>query len=73
MARQAIGSQIIPCKKNKGSKTEAAEFIVETDGLSFESIFGECESEHFIVIPNFGLSVSESAPEFDAWIAYNSL
>lgn len=63
MARTSRGAEIRPSKIYRGSKTEVTEFVVETDGLSFGIIYGECESGYFIAIPNFGISVPAAAPE----------
>lgn len=63
MGRTSKGSQIRPSKIFRGSKTEVTEFVVETDGLSFGIIYGECESGYFIAIPNFGVSVLAAAPD----------
>lgn len=63
MARTPKGTEIRPSKIYKGSKTDVTEFTVETDGLSFGIIYGECESGYFIAIPSFGVSVPAAAPD----------
>ncbi len=72
MARQARSAQIRPYKVCGYGTTSAVEFVVDTDGLSFGIIYGECTSGYFIAIPNFGVSVPAAAPE-DTFYNYERL
>ncbi len=63
MATKSRGTEIRPYTLYKGSKTGAEEFVVETDGLSFGIIFGECESGYYIAIPQYGVCVPAAKPE----------
>lgn len=57
MAAKSKGTEIRPYTLYKGSKTDAEESTVETDGLSFGIIFGDCEAGHYIAIPQYGVCV----------------
>lgn len=57
MARKSRGAEIRPFKLHKGIGTTAEEFFVDTDGLSFGIIFGDCNAGHYIAIPQFGVCV----------------
>lgn len=63
MATKSRGTEIRPYTLYKGSKTDAEEFTVDTDGLSFGIIFGECESGHYIAIPQYGVCVPAANPD----------
>lgn len=72
MARQSRGSQFREFSLREGDKTYAEEFTVETDGLAFGIIFGECASGYFIAIPQYGVSVPAAKAD-DAFYNYERL
>lgn len=72
MARKSRGAVIRPYKLYRGTRTGAEEFVVDTDGLSFGIIFGECEAGYFIAIPQFGVCVPAVKPD-DAFYNYERL
>lgn len=63
MAAKSRGTEIRPYTLYKGSRTGAEEFVVDTDGLSFGIIFGDCESGHYIAIPQYGVCVPAANPD----------
>lgn len=72
MATKSKGTEIRPYTLYKGSKTDAEEFMIETDGLSFGIIFGECESGYYIAIPQYGVCVPAAKPD-DPFYNYERL
>lgn len=72
MTRQSRGSQLREFDLREGDKSEAQEFTVETDGMAFGIIFGECASGHFIALPQYGVSVPAARAE-DIFYNYERL
>lgn len=61
MTRQSRGSQLREFTLREGDTSYAEEFTVETDGMAFGIIFGECALGHFIALPQYGVSVPAGA------------